>query len=528
MKNYKITSLLISSLLAAGLVACNDFLDKQPDNRTTIDSENKVISMLVSAYPSNQPWLFLELASDNTDNHGTNYSGWSRFWQQSYEWSEPTESNNESPARTWEACYKAIANANQTLKALNEMEMTDKLKAARGEALICRAYAHFVLVNIFCQHYDPAYPDDLGIPYMEAAETELAPKYERGTVGEVYELIAKDIEEGLPLISDAIYSVPKYHFNKRAANAFAARFYLYYQKWDEAIACATAALGDTPASTLRNYEELLKYPMNNGSTQNTAATYYIGTDLPCNYLLGTAFSNSGTVFGGYSTCTQYNHGQLIANNEGIRSTNMPFSPYTWKCQPLRYTSGLDKTLLPHTPYLFEYTDPVAGIGYAHTVYPLFTADEVLLTRAEAYIMKKEYTQALNDMNLFLSNTCSKYTTMTVENVTEWAKKVAYHEADPSDLSKLTPKKKLNPAFDLDETQEAMIHPLLMLRRYETLHCGLRWFDVKRFGIEIVRRTLTSNDLGILSIDDRLTVRDPRRAIQLPADVIAAGLTPNPR
>ena len=139
-------------------------------------------------------------------------------------------------------------------------------------------------------------------------------------------MIAKDVEEGLPLINDAIYSVPKYHFNKRAANAFAARFYLYYQKWDEAIACATAALSETPASTLRNYEELLQYPMNNGSTQNTAATYYIGTELPCNYLLATAYSQSGTYFGGYNTGLQYNHGQYIAKNEGISATNMPFAP----------------------------------------------------------------------------------------------------------------------------------------------------------------------------------------------------------
>ena len=95
--------------------------------------------------------------------------------------------------------------------------MTDKLRAAKGEALICRAYAHFVLVNIFCQQYDPNYPDDMGIPYMEKAETELDPKYERGTVAEVYAKIEKDIEEGLPLIDDAIYSVPKYHFNRKAA-----------------------------------------------------------------------------------------------------------------------------------------------------------------------------------------------------------------------------------------------------------------------------------------------------------------------
>lgn len=151
------------------------------------------------------------MASDNTDNHGANYDGWSRFWQESYEWSDPTETDNEDAAHTWEAHYMAIANANEVLKAIDKMEMTDKLSAAKGEALICRAYAHFVLVNVFCQHYDPAHPDDLGIPYMEKAETELDPKYERGTVAEVYAKIEKDIEEGLPLINDVIYSVPKYH-----------------------------------------------------------------------------------------------------------------------------------------------------------------------------------------------------------------------------------------------------------------------------------------------------------------------------
>ena len=37
-----------------------------------------------------------------------------------------------------------------------------------------------------------------------------------------------DLEEGLPLIDDNIYLRVKYHFNKKAAYAFAARFYLYY------------------------------------------------------------------------------------------------------------------------------------------------------------------------------------------------------------------------------------------------------------------------------------------------------------
>lgn len=523
MKTNKIIYFLLFGLLVMGTTSCNDFLDEQPDNRTIIDSEEKAIKMLVSAYAENQPWLLLELASDNVDNHGANYDGWSRFWQECYEWADPSESDNESAARAWESHYMAIANANEVLKAIDKMDMTDKLRAAKGEALICRAYAHFVLVNMFCQHYDPAYPDDLGIPYMEKAETELNPKYERGTVAGVYALIEKDIQEGLPLINDAIYKVPKYHFNKRAANAFAARFYLYYQKWDKAVECAAAALSNNPVGSLRNYEELLEYPTNNGSTQNTAATYYVGADLTCNFILGTAYSSAGRVWGGYLVCSQYNHGQVIAQSEGVDCKTTPFAPYTWKFATLQYTSGIDKVLLPHVPFLVEYTDPVAGIGYSHSVYPLFTADETLLTRAEAYIMQKNYGAALSDMNLYLSNTCSRFTTLTEANITEWARKTA--DYDPKNP---TPIKPLNPGFELDQTQEAMIHTLLLLRRYETLHYGLRWFDVKRFGIEIYRRTLTSNDLGIKSVDDQLVVRDNRRAIQLPADVIAADMTPNPR
>ena len=533
MKNY-IAYILFAGALAAGFSSCNDFLDENPDNRTTVDSEEKAIDMLVSAYASNQPWFVLELASDNVDDHGGTYGDWSRFYEESFSWNPPVESNNESLIRTWSSQYLAIANANQVLDALGKMEMTDKLRAAKGEALICRAYAHFVLVNIFCQQYDPNYPDDMGIPYMEKAETELDPKYERGTVAEVYAKIEKDIEEGLPLIDDAIYSVPKYHFNRKAAYSFAARFFLYYQKWDKAAEYASEALTNAPESQLRDYEALLEYPMNNGSTQNTAATYYISTDLPCNYLLATAYSSSGTYFGGYSSGRRYNHGWLIGQTESISCTNTPFAPYEWKVRPLVYNSGLDKTLLPHTPYLFEYTDPVAGTGYIHTVYTLFTGDETLLTRAEAYIMQKDYPNALTDMNLFLSNACKSYTPLTEETVTAWAAGTEYYrpetDQNQSDMNKKgpTPKKELHPAFDLDETQEAMVHTLLMLRRYETLHCGLRLFDIKRFGIEIYRRTLDSTDGHVSAVTDKLAVRDNRRAIQLPNDVITSGLPANPR
>ena len=66
-----------------------------------------------------------------------------------------------------------------------------------------------------------------------------------------------------------------------------------------------------------------------------------------------------------------------------------------------------------------------------------------------------------------------------------------------------------------------------LRRIMTVGEGWRLQDVKRYGIVIYRRTLNASS-HITDVKDSLTVNDLRRAIQLPQDVITAGLTANPR
>ena len=147
--------------------------------------------------------------------------------------------------------YKTIASANAALQAIEDLggATTPQLQAAKGEALLCRAYNHFMLVNYFCMAYNSeTSTSDLGMPYSTSPETELRPEYERGTVAEDYARMEADIVEGLPLINDQYYSVPKYHFNQKAAYAFASRFYLYYEKWDKCIEYADKCLGDNPAS----------------------------------------------------------------------------------------------------------------------------------------------------------------------------------------------------------------------------------------------------------------------------------------
>lgn len=48
------------------------------------------------------------------------------------------------------------------------MGSPESLNGQKGEALLTRAYHHFMLVNVFCKHYsEQTSATDLGIPYME-------------------------------------------------------------------------------------------------------------------------------------------------------------------------------------------------------------------------------------------------------------------------------------------------------------------------------------------------------------------------
>lgn len=532
--NKKYIKLLFALPLAILCLSCNDYLDEMPDNRAEIDSEEKVNKLLVSAYPKNSYILCCELASDNTDNYGTNNPNTNRFLDQLYTWADVTETDNESPQRVWEACYMAITNANQALQAINEMGNPEALNAARGEALLCRAYSHFLLVNIFCQNYSKQHSEtDLGIPYMEAPETELNPQYERGNVAHVYELIEKDLIEGLPLINDAAYTVPKYHFNQKAAYTFASRFYLFYQNWDKVIEYANKALGTAPTELMRDYAALAEMPKD---PLTNISNLYISTASKTNFLVQTAYSQLGVIYGPYYTGSRYSHGNLIAQTETFNQApwgNYPTDKYDYRRFYILYPNiyagtNLDKTLMPRIPYLFEIKDPVAQTGYSRAVYVALSAEEALLNRAEAYIMKEMYSEALKDINLWTGNTLHSgrvNPVLTEDIIQSWAKSYEYYTP-----SVPTPKKRLNPDFMTiteGSKQESFIHCVLYLRRQEFIHEGMRWFDIKRYGIEIYRREV--NGLQIVAAEnDVLKVRDNRRAMQLPKDVISAGITPNPR
>lgn len=515
-------------LLLSGLTftSCDDYLDVMPDNRTVIDNEEKVKKLLTSAYAENTHVLFTEYMSDNVDEFpNTNTS---RFLDQIYHWEDITETNNESPERYWESSYASATAANMALEGIDKVggATNTTLRECKAEALLCRAYAHFMLVNIFSKAYNSKTSDkDLGIYYQYETASKIGEVHDRGTVAEVYEKIDKDIQEALPLIGDTHYDVPKFHFNQKAAYAFAAKFYLYYEQWDKAIEYANKCLGSAPRTMLRDWS----YYSTLASNREAYTLHYVASELNCNLLLLTGYSVAGVAFGNWSSYKKYTHGPYTDSHETSKASNIwgDAEFYDGGTKPYTSTSAT-YNIFWRLPYLFQYTDAVRGIGYYKTIYPAFTTDECLLNRAEAYIHKKNYDAAAADLTMWMQNIINTGMTLTPQSINDFYKPIAY-SYDADGLSS-TIKKHLHPTFEIGEEgsiDETMYQCLLGFRRIEQLETGQRWFDVKRFGIEILRRQMGANGMPAKATD-KLSVDDERRAIQLPQRVIDSGMTPNPR
>ena len=168
---------------------------------------------------------------------------------------------------------------------------------------------------------------------------------------------------------------------------------------------------------------------------------------------------------------------------------------------------------------------VSGGGfYPYAMVPAFTTDETLITRAEAYTYLKQYDKAAADITSWQKSFTTHTQTITPEMVDQFYGSMKYYNLNEGVI---TPKKTLSPDFTLEPGRQTnFIHCILHLRRITTLGEGLRWQDIRRYGITVQRRYFENEEL--MDITDTMDKIDLRRVVQIPANVIAAGIEANPR
>lgn len=524
-------SMMLASV--AILASCADQLDTLPDNRTTLDTPKKIAGLLVTAYPDRTPTLFNEWMSDNTDYMGAQNSQGNRGGDQYFFWQEQTEGGNDSPEQVWMLYYGGIYKANEALAAIEDQggPKNDILRNSKGEALVLRAYNHFVLANEFCRPYNgKTSTKDAGLYYATgiADFSAAAEQSVRGTVADVYAKIAEDIEAGIPLINDT-YEVPKYHFNKQAAYAFATRFYLYYEKWEKAKEYADKLLGSNPAASLRDYASLQAMPLSKSEQAVKIAEAYCSASADCNLLIQTSVSNAGMALAPWLTSKRYTLTNYLSETELFQSNNIwgTSSNLIWKPFTVNQAES-NFALLMKLPREMEIVNTTTGSGYLRTLNVDFTMDEALLNRAEAEIMLGQNDAACADMTIWMKNFFNTNVTLTPTSVQTYFKTVPYAYAD---ADKMVPsfKKHISPRFTIGvegSVQESLLQCMLNFRRIETVHQGLRWMDIRRYNIEIPRRLIGVNGRPSKNLD-WLEKDDPRQVVQIPQSIRESGVAGNP-
>lgn len=549
LSNIKTCSLSVA-LAATVLTGCNK-LDEVPDNRTEIDSPEKVGLLLVTAYPKATPALMGELSGDNyvDDNivvSATNNSAYEPFHDEIYQWKDVTNyaiGDDDTPYQVWEEYYAGIARCNSAIEAMLKISSDPAndpvVRASWGEAHALRAYLHFVLLNTFGESYKGPDQTELGVPYVTIPEVTVDVDYStnafRHTIPETYDLIWKDLQVGIDCIEDGSYLVKAYHFNRNTAYAFAARFFLYKRDWQNVIKYANLALGSNPASMLRSWSTL------NQATMDSRLNDFNNANANCNFLIQDTYSLQDRML---SACKYAMNGSAVKFKDKDGKEWGPLDTQkillngggpNWSGYLPCFTGNL--FIFGGQQYgiwmfriyeYFEYTDKIAGIGYVHILYQPFTAEETLLCRAEAELYLGQTQDAINDLVYW---TTSK---MVEGGMTQAQINNKYNRNNSSNIyvNEIHPAEVGFAANDVfidntgkkpqagKEDKQALLDCILHFRRIETMYEGLRWNDIKRYGMKIYHHWRNAGEDEIST--DSITWNDKRRVFEVPNLVRTAG------
>ena len=238
MKISRYTTLLITLSLALG--GCQKYLEINPDNRVRLKTAEDYQAVVTGAY-SAAYHMFTELYTDNVryyDYEDYNQANLTSWLLPIYLWSDKyITANAINPGRAWRNYYKDIYTANLVLEQVDGATGNEELKnSIKGEAYMIRAYAHFMLVNIFAKHYNKATATaDPGVPYSLETEKRSGTYYKRDNVRYVYDNIEADAMKALEMIDEQFFKAPKFHWSKASIHAFLSRFYLFQEEWEKCL-----------------------------------------------------------------------------------------------------------------------------------------------------------------------------------------------------------------------------------------------------------------------------------------------------
>ncbi|MCL1626632.1 RagB/SusD family nutrient uptake outer membrane protein [Bacteroides caecicola] len=426
MKKLYLSVLAVSALLFG---SCSDFLDVQPEG-----------SAITNAYFTNDQQAIDAIDGLYKPLHKETVFGRDLFWEQGAAcdivWGRTRNFNSlatlsytgdEEPLRnSFDTFYQVMSRANWIIKQLldkeTRTELSDVEKRSLGEAYFMRGMTHFLVAYRYGT-------DKQGVPFVRyedfEGEYDSSIPPQQPTVMDNYRLIIEDMDS-------AIEYLPKFEeytedergrAHQAAAVAYKAKVYAYWATWDESqwnnvitmVGLLETEYGRDLAQT---FDELFSSDFADywnaeyiWSIPSTGGVNGGGSDFP-----GVVLENKGWgVYNGWGQIkpTLDIYEEMAKDGAGndrlVRSILEYNQEFQFFGETMRFASSSDlEAGFQVNKYMdpFKYANAIAD-GYvnpngdwptARVNFPLIRFAEMLLFRAEAYIMTNQPELALSDLN----------------------------------------------------------------------------------------------------------------------------------
>ena len=157
----KIRNIILSLLTAVAFVSCDDFLDITPTGKVIAKTGEEYRALLTYEYkyfPKDRHMTTVrtdEILMDKSKTSSTDLDAYLDLWR----WKD----DNPSPTTSyfnWRNYYHTIYIANYLIEHQDEISNAshDEVEQLVGEAYMLRAYAHFLLVNLYAEPYTHCNP----------------------------------------------------------------------------------------------------------------------------------------------------------------------------------------------------------------------------------------------------------------------------------------------------------------------------------------------------------------------------------
>jgi hypothetical protein len=354
------------------------------------------------------------------------------------------------PFNIYSQGYYAILQANRIIAA--NLPSSGNVSQLKGEAYISRALVYLELVNFFGTPYAVA-PTALGVPLITTPTdpgTALNTKPARATVAQIYTQMISDLDSAyaiMPVAGTTLHPANSEYLSKYAAKAVESRVYLY--KGDYADAAASALLVvQNGGYSLVAPGGLVSYWDNPGPTSGSETIFELALTTADNNFYGglDSYYNQNGIGELLVTPNLYNLYSAADERQALILTSSPIRGNVLVCNKyINFTNPNDK-------------DDIKIIRYA----------EVLLTLAESDARSGDTPDAL------------KYLNMIAEN------------RDPSFAG-------------YSSTGAQLLTDILNERRKELAFEGLRYFDLTRLNLPVIRQQLgpaiSAPSIGLIPVGD---------------------------